>query len=112
MQEDNYNTLADQCNQVMMYLNSLPPEEQIMWVNNVLDWLSSMYRKIQVMLEEAQRGRMGKIRLMKELNDIKNKYAPIIEEKRPEIIVALTYAIKPEFQEKLAPMVYAVLGLI
>ena len=107
-----YNSLADECNRIMSYLSQMPEEERYAWVMAVLDWIINMYKELQDTIAEAQNSKLGKIAMAKKLQEFEKKYRPMIEQKRPEIIVALTYAIKPEYQEKLAPLLYAIMGLV
>jgi len=106
---EEYNELAHRCNEIMGFLKSLPQDRADAWVDDVIGWFADTVKQMQNEVIEAQG---NKIMMLKKLREIQQKYQPIIQEKKPELIVALTYAIKPQFQEKLAPLLYAMLGLI
>jgi len=110
---DDPNVLAKECNRVMAMLNDMPEEAREAWVRDVLLWFIGISNEMMEKVQEAQKkGLKGKLELVRLLKQLKQEYGKQIEERKPEIIVALTYAIKPEFQEVLAPFLYSSLGLV
>jgi len=107
------NELAAECNRILAELMEMPPEVRDQWVRDVLRWFIGVTRDLIREAQEAQRGGMlSKVSAAKKLKELYAKYGQMIAEKKPQIIVALTYAIKEEYQEELAPFLYAMLGLV
>ena len=107
------NELARECNRVLTELMTMPEEVREQWVRDVLRWFIGITRQMIQEIQEVQKGGvLSKVGAVKKIKELQAKYGQMIAEKKPQIIVALTYAIKPEYQEELAPFLYAALGLV
>ena len=103
-----YDQLAYECNRIKEQLLMMPQEAADQWVEDVLRWFTDIVKEMQEEISTAH----GKIAMIKKMKEIEKKYRPIIEQRKAEIIVALTYAIKPRYQAELAPLMYFILGLV
>ena len=104
------NELAQECNKILELMKQMTPEEREEYVNEVLDWLNEKYK--EMMEELAQLANMGKIAQMKKGMEIMKKYRETFGKRRAELIVVLTYVIKEEYQQKVAPILYSMLQLV
>ncbi len=106
-------TLAMECNRIKDELMMMPPDVRDAWVRDVLRWFISVTQEMtNEMLEASKGGLLSKAKLLSRVKEIRAKYGEVLDKKKPQIIVALTYAIKEEYQEMLGPFLYSMLGLI
>lgn len=106
----NPDELARECNKILALMKQMTEEERKEYVNEVLEWFDDKYK--QMMGELRQLSKMNKIAQMKKGMEIMKKYKEIFKRRRAELIVVLTYAIKEEYQQKLAPIIISMLQLV
>jgi len=93
--------LAKKCNEFMRYFVKLPKERRDKYVRDVINYLVRMYNDVVSVMPNI-------IKAKKVLEE----YRKQLMERRHEVIVVLTYVIKPEYQEDVAPLLYALLSLV
>jgi len=97
--------LTEKCNEIKEKLEEMDEREREEYVSKVVDWIVKMFEDIRNAMEEGGVVKAGKVAMKykKQLEDIETKATAI---------VCLTYCIKPQYQEKLAPIFTGVLGLV
>lgn len=97
--------LMEKCNEIKKKLEKMDPKEREEYVSKVVDWVVKMFEDIRKAMEEGGVIKAGRVASMykTQLEDI---------ERRATVIVCLTYCIKPQYQQRLAPIFIGVLGFV
>jgi len=97
--------LVDRVNDVIRRMERMSEEERDRFAGEVIDWIVKMFSDIKAAMDNG-----GVVKAAKVANAYRQQLENI--DRKATAIACLIYAIKEKYQEKLAPVLIGVMGLV